>query len=121
MRIFVLAIIAALLWTTPAIAGHRDVGYRTPAIAYCVTEEAARILAAAAAKDGMEGYQRVMNDRDVNCLDSRVHNISVPIVELKSRAFVVTHADGRVFQFWHVEDQYGTEAYIWLEVETDRI
>lgn len=106
-----------------AFAQEEAVGRQGATYGFCMTEEAATLLAERVSVDGNRGYSEVISDRRIACVDTRFsmprqspfyrQKLAVTLVEF---LWKVRHADGREFAFFWAEDHQGTRAVVWMDV-----
>lgn len=109
---------------TPAEADERvryEPGRMVVVGAYCLGEEAAKLLSDRAAATGDAGYSAVMFDRRISCFDARIMRGVRPVLgRLVRRGWTMTHRDGPVFEFWLLADRTGATAWAWFRLAAGR-
>ncbi len=101
----------------PTPPTYHKVGDTIQVYGACLGELAALELTEAAAFRGHVGYGEVMHDNNIQCLDTKIHNLGFPvfIVTLVKREWQVRLPDGMVFQFWRGTAADG-KIFVWLRV-----
>lgn len=90
-------------------------GDKATVVGYCILEEHARSLSRVVHEAGDRGYDLYMLGQN-SCYDARMHEgVDKITVTFVRKLLETTHKDGRVFEFWKVQDARGQEAYSWAK------
>lgn len=108
----ILVAIVCLLALTPR-ARSQQVGQSVVIKAWCLSERAARELAAVTALENDAGYRRAMQDPGLECYDVRYHPVRPRRVVIVYRVFGLTRVDGEQFDFWRVRGPGQRYDYTW--------
>ena len=112
LRLSLFAITGLIILFTAVASQAYEVGEMVNKKAYCIGEDAVKELIVAVSSDNDEGYNRTLNNENINCVDIR---FNIPVTPLKILGLYarVIRADGEIYDFWKVVDINGVEAYIW--------